>query len=282
MTTCTIAFDSGCDMKHFPSAPAAALHLVPMKILLGDEEVIDGGAVPLSGLQQKLDNYRCKTGTACPSVGDWRHVMEESDQVLALTISGAVSGSHQSAVIARRLVLEEHPEKQIFVVDSTSGSGVMQFMVRRALALCREGRPLRDIARELEESRDRYSIYFLLQNVDNLMSNGRLNPIVGRAVKALHLGLLSTVSPEGTMKVVSKVRTFGKAMDRAVEECLAREGQPRHILITHNLNPQGAETLKHKLLIHYPQTEVEVQETNLLCGYYAEKGGLLLALDYGA
>lgn len=277
--TWTIAFDSGCDLRNPVSTETAKLVLVPLKILLGDRQVIDDGTTSLSQLQGLLDETSGKTGTACPSVGDWQAAMEQGDRVLAITISGGVSGSYQSACIARDLVLEEHPEKEIRVMDSRSGSGGMELLVRRAADLIDKGCSFEEVCQGLEDCRAEAEIFFLLQNVSNVVSNGRLNPIIGRAVQALHLSLLATVSPEGKLDVIGKVRGFEKAMDRCIEECGKRNCSPREVLITHCQNPAGAQLLREKLLSAFPHARVEIRETGPLCGYYAEKGGLIAALQ---
>ena len=276
----TIAFDAGCDLRTVPQEGPAQLVLVPLKILVGDREVSDDGSTAMAELQAQLDAAAGKTGTACPSVGDWQHIMEAGDATIAITLSGAVSGSYQSACIARDLVLEEDPSKEIYVMDSVSGSGTMEFLVRKAREGVAAGLPFSAICQSLEDCRKQAQIFFLLQNVNNLMSNGRLNPLIGRAVKALKLCMLGTVSPEGTMEVIGKVRGFDKLMEKCLDTCIARGcTAPRQAIISHCLNLPGAQLLRDKLLARFPSLSVEIRETGLICGYYAEKGGLILALQ---
>lgn len=279
MTNWTIAFDSGCDLRQFPSVPNTELKLVPLSILVGHRAIADDGSTCLEAMQDMLDHTKEKTGTACPSVGDWYQAMEGRDNVIAITISGAVSGSYQSACAARDMILEEEPERKIYVMNSVSGSGGMQALVNRALELIAENTSFETVCEELEDCRSRSRIFFLLQNVDNVISNGRLNPIIGRAVKALKLSLLATVSQEGTMEVISKVRGFAKAMDKSMEECVQRGCTPKKAIITHCLNESGAQVMKEKLLAQFPWVHVEIMPAGLLCGYYAEKGGLIVALE---
>lgn len=275
----TIAFDAGCDIREIPTVEGAELALVPLKLLLRDKEITDDGSVTTAQLQQQLDAAG-KTGTACPSVGDWHRIMEGSDCVIAITLSSAVSGSYQSACIARDMTLEEAPDKEIYVMDSVSGSGTMEFLVRKAVEGVQAGLPFSHICESLQQSRSQAEIFFLLQNVDNLMSNGRLNPLLGRAVKALKMCMLGTVSSKGTMEVIGKVRGFSKLMDKCLDACIARGcTAPRAAIISHCLNPQGAEQMKEKLESRFPGIAVEIRETGLICGYYAEKGGLIVALQ---
>ena len=277
----TIAFDSGCDLRNFASIPGGdvALELVPLNILLGQQEVVDDGQTSLEELQHRLDERPGKTGTACPSVGDWTRAMAQGDKVLAITISGAVSGSYQSACAARDMLLEEDPDREIFVLNSVSGSGGMQALVCCALDQIERGASFEAVCQAMKDCRSRSEIFFLLQNVDNIMSNGRLNPVIGKAIKALKLKLLATVSPEGTLEVIGKVCSFEKAMDRSIQECLDRGCTPRKVIISHCMNPDGASLMQEKLLARFPGLKVTIMETGLLCGYYAEKGGLIVALE---
>ena len=275
----TIAFDSGCDIRDLSPDDTASLELVPLKIQVGTDEIADDGHTSMEVLQHILDMKKGRTGTACPSVGEWEKAMEQGDNVIAITISGAVSGSYQSAVIAREEVLENHPDKNIFVMNSVSGSGTMQFLVRKAMELIQSGSSFEQVCQGLTEYRSHSQIFFLLQNVDNVMSSGRLNPIIGKAVKALKLCLLATVSPEGKLEVIGKVRGFQKAMDRSIEECIHRGCEARKIIISHCMNLPGALEMKEKLLARFPSAQVEIMATGLLCGYYAEKGGLIVALQ---
>ena len=274
-----IAFDAGCDMRNFDPVPGAHLELVPLTINLGSKSVVDDGNISLKDFQAMLDSETGRTGTACPSVGDWHKAMEKGENVIAVTISGSVSGSYQSAVIARDMILEEEPDKNIFVFDSVSGSGTMEFMVRKAVELIEKGCSFEEVCQGITDYRKHSEIFFLLQNIDNVMSNGRLNPIIGKAVKALKLCMLATVSPEGTMDVIAKVRTFGKTMDKSIAEAVKRGVKGKHIIISHCLNLKGAELMKSKLLEVFPEAAIEIRSTGLLCGYYAEKGGLIVALQ---
>ena len=139
----TIAFDSGCDLRDWKPVKEVSLRLVPLQIVLGKENITDDGSTGLEQLQKRLDAARCKTGTACPSVGQWKTAMDEGENVIAITISGAVSGSYQSACTARDLLLEKNPDRNFFVMNSVSGSGGMLSLVNCALEEIRKGSSFR-------------------------------------------------------------------------------------------------------------------------------------------
>ena len=273
-----IVFDSGCDIRNLDDYDID-MSLVPLSIHLGDKTVRDDGNTLLQDFQDMLDNTPGKTGSACPSPGDWQEAFESADNVIAITISGGESGSYQSALIAKDMVLEDAPDKNIFVFDSGSGGGTIEFLVNKAVELIKKGESFETICDEIVESRKRSEVFFLLQNVDNVISNGRLNPVIGKAVGALKLCILATATDEGKFEVLSKNRTFKKDMDKCIEECVKRELKGKEILISHCLNEDGAELMKNKLLKQYPEAKIEIRQTGLLTGYYAEKGGLIVAVQ---
>ncbi len=275
----TIAYDSGADLRDMKSSNGISFKIAPLKIIVGEKTISDDGSTSLNQMQSMLDSGEKKTGTACPSIEDWRLLMEKGDAVIAITISGEVSGSFQSALIARDMVLENEPERKIFVLDSRCGSGGMGFLIERAARLIESGMGFEDICRELSLAAKKSKTFFMIQNVDNLITNGRINPIVGRAIKTLRLCLLAAVSKKGDLEVIGKSRNFHKSMDCCIEELSKRGFECKRFMISHCLNADGAEEFKKRLLKRYPLAEVKIMETGLLCGYYVEKGGIIASVE---
>ena len=275
-----IVFDSGCDIRNIDEYEKdIKMGLVPLSIHVNDKAVLDNGEISLEDFQDMLDNATGKTGSACPSPGNWQSEMDGADNVIAITISGGESGSYQSALIAKDMILEDYPDKNIFVFDSKCGGGVIEFLIRKAIKLIKKGESFENICNEISKARDNSEVFFLLQHVDNVISNGRLNPVIGKAVGALKLCILATATDEGKFEVLSKNRTFKKDMDKCIEECVNRKVKGKEFLISHCLNESGASLMKDKILKQFPDAKVEIRSTGLLTGYYAEKGGLIVSVQ---
>ena len=273
----TIVFDSGCDLRNFDPIPSADLKLVPLTLLVGEHQVVDDGTTSLEDFQALLDREKGRTGSACPSVGDWQHIMEDCENCIVITLAATLSGSYQSACIARDMVLENQPDRNIFVLDSCSASAGMQFMVDKAIELVEQDCDFATVCRELEVMREHTKVFLMLQNVDNLISNGRLNIVLGKALKALRLCIVGNLSPDGTLSVTGKVRDMNAAMEKAISQAVECGCTGRRLRVTHCLNPEGAKVLENKLRQRFPDADIQVQRNALLCGYYVEKGGLLLS-----
>ena len=99
--------------------------LVPFKIRVGEREYVDLATLNVPQMLQAMTDYNGASTTACPSPEEWAELFLMADKSIALTISHNLSGSYNAALAAREMVLEEHPEKQIFVLDTLSCSGAL-------------------------------------------------------------------------------------------------------------------------------------------------------------
>lgn len=114
----------------------------------------------------------------------------QADNVFALTISSNLSGSYNAAMAAREMVLEEHPEKKIFVLDTLSCSGALAGAAELANKLIGEDQTFDDICFALKKFADSTHILFALASFDNLAKNGRVNRVVGFIAGRLNMRVL--------------------------------------------------------------------------------------------
>ena len=121
-----IVSDSSCEIRELENpAPGVQFALVPFKIRVGEREYVDLATLNTQQMLQAMTDYNGASTTACPSPEEWAEYFLQADNVFALTISSNLSGSYNAAMAAREMVLEEHPEKQICVIDSRAAAGAM-------------------------------------------------------------------------------------------------------------------------------------------------------------
>ena len=121
-----IVSDSSCEIRELENlAPGVQFALVPFKIRVGEREYVDLATLNTQQMLQAMTDYNGASTTACPSPEEWAEYFLQADNVFALTISSNLSGSYNAAMAAREMVLEEHPEKKIFVLDTLSCSGAL-------------------------------------------------------------------------------------------------------------------------------------------------------------
>ena len=121
-----IVSDSSCEIRELENpAPGVQFALVPFKIRVGEREYVDLATLNTQQMLQAMTDYNGASTTACPSPEEWAEYFLQADNVFAFTISSNLSGSYNAAMAAREMVLEEHPEKKIFVLDTLSCSGAL-------------------------------------------------------------------------------------------------------------------------------------------------------------
>jgi fatty acid-binding protein DegV len=113
--------DSSCDLISGElNSPYARLTVAPMCLHVGGQDYLDTPELDIPALLSKLAHHR--SSSACPSPAAYAEAFEQGEETVCVTISSQLSGSYNAAMAARDLVLAEHPEKKIFVLDSRATS----------------------------------------------------------------------------------------------------------------------------------------------------------------
>ena len=217
--------------------------------------------------------------SACPSPAAFARAFEAGDRTVCFTISSNLSGTYNAAVMAREMVLEEHPEKQICIIDSKSTSGAMALLIYRARELMEA-----DTTGDFEEICNQLRLYqaalrtcFTLENFDNLIKNGRMRPLVGTLLHSLGIHVIADATPQGTIHVADKARGEAKTY-RAITALMgtSKDCTDAHVIVAHCENLAGAMKLKQQILEDLPVKEVEILSCRGLTSFYAMQKGLII------
>ena len=269
--------DSSCDLFSGElSSPCARLTVVPMCLHVGGQDYPDLPELNIPELLDKLAQY--PSSSACPSPAAFADAFEQGDETVCVTISANLSGAYNAAMAARNLVLAEHPEKKIFVLDSLATSGVMILLLRKAAELAQQGLPFEELSEKLLEYRSSTKICFTLEHFDNLVKNGRMPPLAGTLLQTLGIRIIADATPQGTIHIAKKARGEAHTF-RAIAQLMndAKDCTDSHVIITHCQNPEGAKRLRNALLNRLPVKAVEVLPCRGLTSFYAMDKGLIIS-----
>ena len=277
--TGNIVADSSCDLKA-SDIQSQQLHfeVVPLKIIIGEDEYIDDGNLSIPQLLQDMD--ACKTGssTACPSPEDFKRAFETAECTVCVTISGQLSGTYNAALLGRSMVLEEYPDKQICIIDSKGASGMLALIVLRAQQLIEAGKSFEEVSAALREYQASLRVVFTLSNFGNLIKAGRMSPFIGSVLTGLGIHVIADATPQGTIHVAGKAKGENKTIKHIVRmmgEAKDVTGLP--VLISHCENLAGAMKLKQAILAELPVADVTLMSCKGLCTYYAMEKGLIVS-----
>ena len=273
-----IISDSSCDLKEMETREEnIAFSTVPFIMQVGEKEFIDHEGLDTAELIEAIANCREAAKSACPAPETWLEHFRRPGPAFAFTISSNLSGSYQSACIARDMLLDEEPEKKIHIFDSKSTGPEIVLMIARLGELIRESIPFEQIVRDVQALADRTHVAFALCSFDNLAKNGRVSRLAGFVAGRLGLWGVGVASDEGRIVVKTKVRGAQKAIGAIIDDMKERAFTSGHVVISHCFNEEMALRLKGKILETWDKAQVRIIPTRGLDSFYAEKGGLIIA-----
>ena len=276
-----IVSDSSCDMrtKDF-SSKTVRFEIVPLRLQAGAREFIDNDELDTRELLAAMEAEKTASSTACPSPAAFARAFEKGDKTICFTISTNLSGTYNAAVMGREMVLEEHPEKEICVIDSKATAGAMVLLIRKAQELMEAdptGENFTSICDQLRIYQAALRTCFTLENFDNLIKNGRMRPLVGTLLHTLGIHVIADGTPQGTIHVADKARGEAKtykaitALMKASKDCTGAE-----VVISHCENLEGAMRLKEQICKDLPVKSVDILPCRGLTTFYAMEKGLIL------
>lgn len=267
--------DSSCDLFDREEEDLD-FSTVPFSIRIGEHEYLDEGDMDIDGMLRENETSSELARTACPSVQTWLEKFSRPGPVLAFTISGALSGSYNSALAAKRLLLETEPDKEIEIIDSRATGPETALLIRLARSLVEKRLAFENVVQRVQEAADRTHIIFALKSYHNLIKNGRVSKL--KALVAGHLGFwgIGVGDEAGEIAMRGKARGVRHMIRFLLNEIKETGVAGKEIIISHCFNEEAAQELKRGLLELFSGISVDILPTRGLDSFYAERGGLII------
>lgn len=147
-----------------------------------------------------------------------RPYLEQGMDILHLTLSSGISGTYNSACIAKDMLLEEFPDRTIYVIDSLSASAGYGLMVDTALEKQKEGMDIHELNQWLLDNRGRLNHWVMTSDLTYLIRGGRVSKASGTIGNLLNICPIIEVNSEGKLVVREKIRTKKKAIKTQAEK----------------------------------------------------------------
>lgn len=275
-----IVVDSGCDLVNFPECENVIFERAPLTVRVGEKEYTDDFNLNIDEFMDDMMKCTTTTGSAAPSPSIWYEAYKKADNVFAITITSALSGSYSSAMAAKDMILDEYPDKKIHVIDSLSAGPELTIILYKLMEYIKEGLSFEEITDRITDYQNHTGLTFMLESLDNLIRNGRVNKYVGKIAGVLGIKIIGRASDKGELEVIHKAR--GKYMDQLVKTITDEGYQGGKLVISHCYNEDGAKKVQELLRESFPDCSAEIMPTSGLCSYYAENHGMLIGFEKGA
>ncbi len=267
--------DSCCDLFD-QTGEGFDFSTVPFTIQIGEHTYLDEAEMDIDGMLRENETSSEVAHTACPSLQTWLDKFSKPGPVLAFTISSALSGSYNSAMAAKRLLLETEPDKQIEIIDSRATGPEAALLVRLARSLVEKRLAFESVVQRVQEAADRTHIIFALKSYHNLIKSGRVSKL--KALVAGHLGFwgIGVGDEAGEIAMRGKARGAKNMIRFLLNEIKETGIAGKDIIISHCFNEEAAQELKRGLQELFAGVSVDVLPTRGLDSFYAERGGLII------
>ena len=148
----------------------------PLTLQADDHIIIDDDTFDQADFLRKVAESPNCPKSACPSPDYYKEAFEKAEKrAYGVTLTAELSGSYNSAMLARDLVLEERPELQIHIFNSRSAS-VGETLITEKIQECEEkGMEFSEVVETVENYINTQNTYFVLENLETLRKNGRLS-----------------------------------------------------------------------------------------------------------
>ena len=258
-----VVTDSACDLPQ-ALADQHGIEIVPLTIRFGDEELVDRRDLSPKEFWARSAESPVLPETAAPSAGAFEEVYkrlagEGADGIVCVTLSSALSATHQAAALAAKSV----GDIPIRVVDSKAVTMAQGLMALAAAKLGEEGAGVDDAAQAVEELVARSRIFATLDTLENLKKGGRIG-----AAQAFFGSLLS-IKPvielsNGVVEAESKQRTRSKSLRYLVEK-VKEHGKVENLVVMHGEAPDLEEFLDLVSAV-YPRDDILVGDIGAVIG----------------
>lgn len=272
-----IVTDSSADIKTLSGVPFDS---VPLKIITSEREYIDDSLLDVCEMLSDLKKYSGRSHTSCPSSGEYLEAFGDAESIFCITITSNLSGSCNAANVAAKAYLADHPERNVWVIDSLSTGPECALVIERIRDLILSGLDFDTIKERVADYNLNHTrLIFALESMRNLANNGRVSPIVAKMAGLLGIRAIGRASDVGTLEMICKSRGPQNTAKDIFSNMKGDGYKGGRVKIHHADNLPATELLVSVIREEYPEAEIDVGMAGGLCSFYAEGGGLLVGFE---
>ncbi|MDO4519029.1 MAG: DegV family protein [Eubacteriales bacterium] len=254
---------------------------VPLTLNVGGEEIIDDETFNQAYFLRRVAETEECAKSACPSPQRYMESYDCSAQrVYAVTLSAELSGSYNSAVLAKNLMEEQDEEKLIYVFNSRSAS-IGETLIAKKIMECEEaGMPFEDVVETVEAYIAEQHTYFVLENLDTLRKNGRLSKVKALVATALKIKPVMASTDEGSICQLDQARGMNRALVKMVDHIVevAVNTEQKTLAISHCNCEERAKMVKEAILQRMKLADIVIVDTAGVSSMYANDGGIIVVV----
>ena len=205
-------------------------------------------------------------------------ILEAGEDVLYIAFSSGLSGTCQSAYIARDELKEKYPERKIYVFDSLCASMGEGLLVYQAALLKRAGTDIDSLYKWLGENVLKLCHWFTVDDLNHLKRGGRVSTTAALVGTMLGIKPVLHVDDEGHLIPVSKVRGRRQSLDALVQKMAETAIHPdeQTIFISHGDCLKDAEYVAEQVRSKFGVKNIQINFVGPVIGAHSGPGTVAL------
>ncbi len=254
---------------------------VPLTLTLDGEDIIDDETFDRTAFLKKVAESPNCPASSCPSPDAFLQEMKcDADRIYVITMSANISGTYNSANLARDILLEDKPDANIYIIDSKTASVGETLIALLISDLEEEGLPFDEICEQAEEFVKVENSFFVVEDLEALEKNGRLSHITAKIASTLKIKPVLGATDDGYIKMAGQARGMNKAIERMVALMMevTKECEKRRVAICHCNALERAKQLKAAVESVANFKEIFILETSGTATMYVNNGGLIMVV----
>ncbi len=273
-----IITDTSCDLSE-EMARDLNITYVPFYISISGVEYTDDDKLDVDAFIQEMVKAPEPIRTACASSFEYTQALNdcEENNIFVVTISSKLSGSYNSAKIAVDEFKKENPDKNVYLVDSQSASAGHTAVVLKIFDIIKEDSSFSEKVSKIDKMVENNYTYFILESLQNLIKNGRINKSVGGFANFLNIKPIMKAK-HGEIALHEINRGFKKSLTNLAKQVGIdlKSVSPKRIIISYVNCEDKANLLEEKIRELTDITEILKIPTKGLASAYADDGGIVI------
>lgn len=260
------------------------IYFVPLSCIFGKEVFKEEVDITSDEFFEKVRESEKLPTSSQPTVGDFTTLYEELqadfDEVISIHLSSRISGTYQNAFN----VAKSMDSITVYPVDSGLAGAGLAFQVKEAARLAKKGESVNTIIDRLEEMKTITDIYFVVDDVTNLIKGGRISKAAGGVATLLKIKPVLTMRA-GEIIPQDKIRTKKKAMrkmENLFDEAVKNAHYPLQATVVHAYTEAEAREFMQQLEEKYPTVRFNFSFLGPVVGVHTGEGaiGMSWTKDY--
>ena len=255
--------------------------LVPFKLYLDGKEYVDDSELDVDQFVADMKLIVDTPKSACPSPNDFlEHFSGDEEEIYVVTISSKLSGTYNSAVLAKNIYESENPGKKfIHIFDSLGAAAGETLVVRKIHEFQASGLSKEALVTKMTDFISSMRVLFISESLNNLIKNGRISKFKGLIATTRKILPIMGADGKGEIQLVEKVRNSNKAYTRLIEIIVDELGKNGREIVTiaHVGNPERANQIEAGVKTLDNVKEVINVKCAGLSSLYADRKGVIVA-----